>query len=223
LKKYLKIKKEFSYIHHKTKVCIDLHWKLVFTKELLPYSFDELYQNADSVEISGSKIRTLSRIHNFYYLNIHGCNDNWDSLTQLLDISYELSKNSELKDSFINFTKENKLKNLDFGIDLHDFIFKDSNKSYLKLENHIYSYSQIKSFENTNLKILKRVTSFKNSIKYKYESFLFHAFYLDSEKLIRLPHYLFWMYYSSIPIRWIYNQYRLKIQRQHAKRKLHTI
>ena len=206
--KYAEIIKEIAYVNRTTKVCIDLHWNLVFAKQLLPYTFEEFYAESIVFDVHTNKLRTLGEEHNFFYLNIHGCFDNWKTLSQLLDITFTLKKNPVLEKSYRQFIEENKLsKKLLLGIDLSNYLFHEKGQTPLHLTSFLQSYEDEKldspSEKYYKIKRFFRVGSFHSSLNYKLISFEANMFYGDNKDLWRLPRHLFFLYYLSMPFRWL--------------------
>lgn len=202
--KYSEIIKEIGYIHQTTKVFIDVHWNLVFAKQLLPFSHDDLFNDSIYLEIHDKKIRTLGNNHNFYYLNIHGCFDNWKSLSQLFDITISLHQFPELKKNYKDFLSNNKLnKELEYGVNLSFEIFQ--NNSILKEHLSFFEDESMSMKEGNLARIdrIKRIIKFSPSWKYKLKSIESNIFYGDNDKLWRLPRPLFFLYYISVPFRWL--------------------
>lgn len=205
--KYSELIKEIGYVNEKTKVYIDLHWNLVFAKQLLPFSFEELYHDSIELELHNKKIRTLSDEHNFFYLNIHGCFDGWKTLSQLFDITMSVNEIPGIQDKFYAFLNWNRLsETLYFGVKLSEYLFADKKDFSLGMED------QVTLFENDSLlnknekyfriKRLVRVSKFSGSLSYKWKTIETNIFYGDNQDLWRLPRSLFFLYHVSLPFRW---------------------
>ncbi len=206
--KYSEIIKEIGYVNHKTKVFIDLHWNLVFAKQLFPYTFDEIYESSIELELHSKKVRSLGELHNFIYLNLHGCFDDWKNLSQLLDIQVSVNKEPVLKNKYIEFLKYHRLSDsLADGINLSEFIFSEKHLSNQTCINHISQFEYAEEFEKQQkfLRIhrLIRVSKFNSSLSYKIISLEANVFYGDNKDLWRLPRSLFFLYYISVPFRWL--------------------
>jgi hypothetical protein len=213
--KYSEIIKEIGYLNEKTKVFIDVHWNLVFAKQLLPYSFSEIYQDSIELDLHGKKVRTLSDEHNFFYLNIHGCFDGWKSLSQLFDVTMAIANSSEITSNYKSFHRLNRLSDsLFFGVELSDYLFNNKNESSLKMEEHLLLYEDErllnKNEKHFRIKRFIRVSRFHGSFSYKLKTFEADLFYGDNQDLWRLPRQLFFLYYISMPFRWFGRKIRRK-------------
>ncbi len=213
--KYSEIIKEIGYVNEKTKVFIDVHWNLVFAKQLLPFTFSEIYQDSIQVDLHGKKIRTLSDEYNFFYLNIHGCFDGWKSLSQLFDVTMANAKSSEIASNFKAFLKSNRLSDtLFFGVELSEYLFNNRNETSLKLEENVLLLEDDsllnKNEKHFRIKRLIRVSRFHGSFRYKLKTVEANIFYGDNQDLWRLPRQLFFLYYVSMPFRWLGRKIRRK-------------
>jgi hypothetical protein len=201
--KFVEIKKEFSYVHAKKRVCIDLHWNIVLSNKLLPLKFEELYQKAITLDFYSSKLKTLSNEDNFVYLNIHGTFDTWKQLSQLFDISYSIKETPSLINRFDRYLIDNQLsEKLKEGILLSDFFFKKET-NYSKGHNFLTKYEFYSETLESRIQKFKRIGSFHPSLKYKIECFEYLFFYAFLNKQIKLPKALFYLYYLHIPFTFI--------------------
>jgi hypothetical protein len=213
--KYSEIIKEIGYVNEKTKVFIDVHWNLVFAKQLYPYSFSEIYKDAIVLDLHGKKVKTLSDAHNFFYLNIHGCFDGWKSLSQLFDITMADAKIPEVNSKFQEYLKENRLsQTLFFGVELSEYLFGAKSNNFISFNDHVLLFED-DSLQNKNekyfrVKRLIRVSKFSGSLAYKIKAIEANIFYGDNKDLWRLPRQLFFLYYVSMPFRWLGRKIRHK-------------
>lgn len=213
--KYSEFIKEMAYVHEKMNVCIDVHWNLVMSPELFPFSFNEVFQSAKEFTIHNKTLKSLNDYHNFIYLNIHGCFDHWRYLAQLFDVTASLKNSPDLKIEFENYLKSQHLdSSLLLGIEFSNALFENENNSKIEIEQLISSY-EIPFAENVEgkldrLNFFKRHWRYHKSWNYRKNCFEANFFYGDNEDLWRLPRSLFFLYYISVPFRWLGRKIRRK-------------
>ncbi len=72
---------------------LDLHWRLLSQWIACETPFEELWRNRQEVELAPSfKCQTLSNEHQLLFLALHGSQDGWPKLKQLLDLSLALNR-----------------------------------------------------------------------------------------------------------------------------------
>ena len=213
--KYSEFIKEMAYIHEKTKVCIDVHWNLVMSKELFPYTFQQIYERGEHILIHNKKFKTLNEFDNFIYLNIHGCFDHWKTISQLFDVTHIAKNHSNFTSDFSTFLDSQKLhSSLSTGLELSDYIFNETDNSS-KIQNEFVQlfelpFLEIETGKLDRLQFFKRQWCFSNTLNYKVNCFESNFFYGDNNELWRLPRQLFWLYYFSVPFRWLGRKIRHK-------------
>jgi hypothetical protein len=77
-------------------VYIELHSRLMIHPSLLPISFDELYDQSTDIQITGSKIKTLSPEDLLLFLLVHGGEHAWFRVGWLCDIDRILHHHPDL-------------------------------------------------------------------------------------------------------------------------------
>ena len=213
--KYSEFIKEMAYVHEKTGVCIDVHWNLVMSPELFPFSFKEVYQSAKEFTIHNKTVKSLNDYHNFIYLNIHGCFDHWKYLGQLFDITATLVVLPSLKSDFETYLKTQKLDNsLLFGIEFSNVLFLDEPNKDVEITKLISTFEnpffEDKEGKLDRLNFFKRQWRYHRSLNYRKNCFESNFFYGDNNELWRLPRSLFFLYYFSVPFRWLGRKIRRK-------------
>ena len=213
--KYSEFIKEMAYVHEKTGVCIDVHWNLVMSPELFPFSFKEVYQSAKEFTIHNKTVKSLNDYHNFIYLNIHGCFDHWKYLAQLFDVTASLHESPNLKVGYNTYLNQHKLdKSLFLGIEFSDVLFQDVSVNSIEIENLVSKFENPFHAEEEGkldrLNFFKRQWRYHRSLNYRKNCFEANFFYGDNEDLWRLPRSLFFLYYISVPFRWLGRKIRRK-------------
>lgn len=88
---------------------VEIHWKLFRNKGFLPLSHSEIWNNTQTVDVNGLKIKTLSNDLLSIYVSLHGAQHRWDSLIWIIDLfkfNKILSKTEF--ESAINYTEKYK-------------------------------------------------------------------------------------------------------------------
>lgn len=83
---YLRTQHEFGYRHPAGLLSMELHWRYADSPSLAPYSFADLWQRAERVDIAGSAIPVLSHRDTLVHLAIHGALDGWSRLKWIADL-----------------------------------------------------------------------------------------------------------------------------------------
>jgi hypothetical protein len=83
---FMKIRKDFSYIHGTRAVHVELHWRWSQNAYLFPLSFEEIYARRVFVKISSTCIAAMPREALLLYLCAHGAHTGWFRLKWLCDI-----------------------------------------------------------------------------------------------------------------------------------------
>ena len=86
MRAFMKIRKDFSYIHSTRAVRVELHWRWSQNAYLFPLSFEELYASRVFAKISSACIATMPREALLLYLCAHGAHTGWFRLKWLCDI-----------------------------------------------------------------------------------------------------------------------------------------
>jgi Uncharacterised nucleotidyltransferase len=93
---FMRIRKDFTYIHGTRGVHVELHWRWCQNAYLFPLSFEELYARRVFVKISNACIAAMPREALLLYLCAHGAHTGWFRLKWLCDIPALIDDNVEL-------------------------------------------------------------------------------------------------------------------------------
>ncbi|WP_161575447.1 nucleotidyltransferase domain-containing protein [Beggiatoa leptomitoformis] len=85
---------QFEYYHPQGQRYVDLHWRLSYNQALCDFSFAELYEQHQIINIQPQAIPILAPLHNLLYLTAHGSQHVWGCLFWLWDINLLLQKNT---------------------------------------------------------------------------------------------------------------------------------
>jgi hypothetical protein len=79
---------QLSFIHPRTKVCIELHLKIFNYKQCFGLDFDTIYEHNTTYQLfMNREFRVLSAEYDLFYLVIHGSTHKWQRLKWVVDIS----------------------------------------------------------------------------------------------------------------------------------------
>lgn len=83
---FMKIRKDFSYTHAERNIHVELHWRLSPNAYLLPLSLDELWPKREFVRFGSYCVAAMPRQELVLYLCAHGAHTGWFRLKWLCDI-----------------------------------------------------------------------------------------------------------------------------------------
>lgn len=92
-KAFFKYQKELHYVHTKTGINIDIHWKITILEDMLDFSMKEAFESAIEVNIEGKSFLGLSEEHNRSYLHYHHEQDGMRTLSALIDVIHYYNDN----------------------------------------------------------------------------------------------------------------------------------
>lgn len=83
---------ERLFIHERTAIAIDLHWRLLPPHFVSPHDFLDLWSAADTVYIGSVPVKSLSQEHGLIFLCAHGTKHSWKKLSWIIDLGLAISK-----------------------------------------------------------------------------------------------------------------------------------
>lgn len=96
-KKYFnKVNNQLALTHPNKKIRVEVHWRLFANRHLLPYNFEDLYQNKQTVKLGNTTVNGLGAKHLLIYLCVHGAKHAWSKLYWLLEIAILLKKEKDI-------------------------------------------------------------------------------------------------------------------------------
>lgn len=75
---------------HTDGTILELHWRLCANRHVLAWSFAELWQARDMVDVFGMSVPALPPAHLTVYLAVHGLHHGWERLRWLADVALRL-------------------------------------------------------------------------------------------------------------------------------------
>lgn len=84
--------KESGWVHGENRILVELHDRLTDNRELLPWDFDELWAERETVPIAGQKVPAMPRRRLVVYLAVHGASHGWQRLMWLEDMAALLDR-----------------------------------------------------------------------------------------------------------------------------------
>lgn len=79
--------KDFELYHNKSKISVELHWRLSLINDSFPLTFDDVWHSRNSFDIRGKSIQTLPQDMHAVFLCYHGAKHSWEKLFWLYDIA----------------------------------------------------------------------------------------------------------------------------------------
>ncbi|MFP3860899.1 MAG: nucleotidyltransferase family protein [Bacteroidales bacterium] len=217
-----RISHHYNFRHPEKQVNIELHWKLMNPRALLPIDFEELYKRSVEVDINQHKIRTMGKSDYLLYLAVHGSKHRWYSLGWLKDFS-ELIRQASPEEFTRAFEKAEKFKLLKpfvQGNVLSHLLFKNP------LDERIINFYKRKPPERFIIRALQAVKTPIEKIRSHKSGRLMYQFKLRNDlrywltllfrlrthhsdwEALRLPAWLFFLYYPLRPFLFLYRMYR---------------
>jgi len=93
---YVRNNHHFEYFCQERKVKIELHWRSDPNPYLFPLSFDEMWNDRQTIKVGGANVAALSLEHTLFFLCVHGAGHEWFRLFWLNDVAQLMIKNDSL-------------------------------------------------------------------------------------------------------------------------------
>lgn len=217
-----RISHHYNFRHTGKNVHIELHWKLMNPEVLLPINFEELYNRAVEVYINQHKVRTMGNSDYLLYLAVHGSKHRWYSLGWLKDYSEVIRQASpdEYTSAFEKAKKLKLLKPFVQGIVLSHLFFASP------LDERILKFYNQKSLDKLIINALEAIKTPMEKIRSQKSGKLMYQFKLRNSprywltllfrlrthhtdwEVLRLPPWLFFLYYPLRPFLFLYREFR---------------
>ena len=191
---------QFLYQHPIARVSIEIHWRLFRNKNILPLTFQELWQEKQIVKIGNCAFHTMGNAQYLAYLLLHGFQHAWERLMWLVDIDLLIKKTSvQDQNNFIALYKK-------YGFEKQVAICFSLMKLLLQSNSNSFAISNEES--DTAKKILYFIPGAlakpldTNGTRYKLQRLYFEIEHSNSFKarLFYLRNYPLYMYrYVSLP------------------------
>jgi hypothetical protein len=79
--------KEIGYVHPDSRILVEVHDRLTDNSQLLPWDFDALWAERETVSVGGQPVPTMARHRLPLYLCVHGAKHCWGRLIWLQDLA----------------------------------------------------------------------------------------------------------------------------------------
>ena len=217
-----KISHHYTFHHPEQSVFVELHWKLINPRQLLPWHFNYLKERSIQISLKDHPIRTLCIEDYLLYLSVHGARHGWYNLSWLRDFSGLLERTDHHMQHLI-YQKSKRM-----GLE----------RCFLQgghLSRILYHTSLIREIQGDGSKIkgmvrhaLKRIQQSRQQKVVKKPGHLFYLLRLKRDwrytlvlfyrlrthhtnwSVIKLPDSLFFLYYPLRPVLWFLSLFKGK-------------
>lgn len=90
--------KESGWVHRDSRILVELHDRLCDNHALLPWDFDSLWAERETVMVAGTAVTAMARRRLPLYLAVHGVRHGWQRLLWLVDLAAVLDRPSAWAD-----------------------------------------------------------------------------------------------------------------------------
>ena len=221
---FMKIRKDFSYRSPKSAIDIELHWRWSQNAYLLPLSVEELWPGREFVRLGSARVAAMPRQEQLLYLCAHGAHTGWFRLKWLCDIA-ELAGD----DSGIDVTQliarardlgvtRTLVQGLVLAHQMLDVPLSAALSSGMRQDGIVQSLVHLStqaleqderywSTDDTPVSFmpaqLRYRLKLRANLRYKWHNFYFHSLWTDGCRRIRLPEWLFPLYFVLALFPWI--------------------
>jgi hypothetical protein len=234
---FMKIRKDFSYIHGTRAVHVELHWRWCQNAYLFPLSFEELYASRVFVKIGSACIVAMPREALLLYLCAHGAHTGWFRLKWLCDLpaliddgvgldmatlmrqARDLGVSRMLSQGLLlaHHVLDMPLPPLISEIVRQDRIVQQGlvhiakqalvQDAYYWTENAPVSWMPAQLFYRLKLRA---------NFRYKWHNIYFYSLWTEDWELVRLPERLLVLYFVFRPFLWIMRRLKQAFARPHS-------
>ncbi|MCK5171479.1 MAG: nucleotidyltransferase family protein [Bacteroidales bacterium] len=205
------ISHHYHFTHNEKPIEIELHWNITNPQSFFGVATKDIISNSKSIDISNYDVSYISTTENLVYQAAHGSIHQWYRLFWLKDFSALLLKysNDEIKNAW-KLSEELKLQNcfiqacllshLIYKIELPDFINFSICKNLIKIPlNSIHINDLSQQGLKGKIKFVFYRLQMKPDFKYYFELIYRLRTHLSDWELLKLPKYLFFLYYLLRP------------------------
>jgi len=231
---FMKIRKDFSYIHAERDIRVELHWRLSPNAYLLPLSLDELWARRECVRFGSKCVAAMPRQDLVLYLCAHGAHTGWFRLKWLCDIP-ELTGDDRGIDMSQLIVRAHDLgvaRMLSQGLllahQMLDMPLPAALSAGMRQDRTVQSLVHLAtealqkderywSTDDTPISWMPAQFRYRlklrANLRYKWHNAYFYSLWTEDFRLIRLPDRLFPLYFVLAPFLWI-----VRLLRQPHKR-----
>jgi hypothetical protein len=217
---YKKHKNQFAFRKPDKGILIEVHWRLFSQSSLLPIPTDKVFSESQERIIAGKSVRVLSPNQNFEFLCLHGSIHQWFRLLWLRDITQLLGQGKvNIDEVLLQAKKHNNEKPILQAIILTNHFFGTSYPINQKTEDEVKSivtHAAIAIISDEKFTLSHKFTRFRMPIyKMKLKPGFFYKIScwsilqpnFNDWKMVKLPDYLFFLYFPLRPFIWFYTFY----------------
>lgn len=225
---FMKIRKDFEYIHTNHSIPLELHWRLTQNAYLFPVAIEEITHRGESVRIGGGHLAGMASEDLLLYLCAHGAHTGWFRLKWLCDIQELLGNDSRINMSTLLARAQHLglSRMLTQGFLLVSRIFdaplphgtpamakqdrivktlvKVAERALVK-DEHYWTTNAPFSWMPAQLHYRLNLCA---NLKYKLHNLYFYSLWTEEWRLIRIPVSLFPLYFVLRPLLWLGCQLR---------------
>ena len=221
---YQRHKNQVAYRHLQSGTMVELHWRIFSQESLFPVALDRIFAERDELVVAGKSISLLSKAHCFEFLCLHGAIHQWFRLRWLRDISQLVNSEGFNIDAVMDNAAANGnerpvaqaliMSNLFFGSKVFSFRIKDE-----KAVNSLVCQAVDAAINEESYSQSKRITrlrgpfykmKLKRSFRHKLGSWKILQPNFSDWKSVKLPDYLFFLYFFLRPFIWFHSAYMAK-------------
>lgn len=205
------ISHHYHFTHNEKPIEIELHWNITNPQSFFGVITRDILSHSKSINISNRDVSYISTTENLVYQAAHGSIHQWYRLFWLKDFSELLLKysNDEIKNAW-ELSKKLKLEkcflqacilsHLIYKIDLPDFLNSNINKNLIIIPlNSIHINDLSQQGLKGKIKFVFYRLQMKPDFKYYFELIYRLRTHLSDWELLKLPKYLFFLYYPLRP------------------------
>ena len=230
---FMKIHHDFGYTHKSQDIYVELHWRWSENAYLFPLNFEQIWHKRQSLIIAGVRMAVMAPEDLLPYLCVHGAKHAWFRLRWLCDIA-ELLDNGFSIDMDRLIERSNKLGvsrmlaqglllahqvlNAPLPASVSQVIQQDSTVRTLAQ----VAYQALMQDERywlptatllTKPKRMLYLLRLRTDLKYKWYSLFHRLLNIEDWQTIRLPAWLFALYFILRPLLWIDRQLKKHYRR----------
>ncbi len=221
---FMKIRKDFSYAHPKSAIRVELHWRWSQNAYLLPLSLDDLWSKRDFVRLGSDRVAAMPGQELLLYLCAHGAHTGWFRLKWLCDVAELTSDDGgiDMSQLFARAQDVGVSRMLVQGLLLADQMLDTPLPAALsagmRKDRTVQGLVQVAtqallqderywSTDNTPVSWmpaqLRYRLKLRANLRYKWHNFYFHSLWTEDCRRIRLPEWLFPLYFVLALFPWI--------------------
>ncbi len=225
-----RISHHYDFQHSEKGVRVELHWKLINPRVLLPFSFDFLYRRSVKVGLHEHPVNTLSMEDYIIYLSIHGAKHRWYNLAWLKDLSRMLEQNAQqtkLKTLRLSeemglercFLQGCLLSRLIYGVETGMPLPENQHRFILMVRKALDIIPEYRTeLKSNKFRNLLYQLWLRRNLKYKLTLIFRLRTHHSDWSRVPLPDYLFFLYYPLRPLMYMMNKVKNKTQETHHEK-----